>query len=168
MEMERKVNFHILRSGFVVGANPCHNPAGPGGGQFCDIGSAHWPGTAKNPKKEAIEEKTGDPGHKALGGYQGSSTLMNEILRGIHGPARAAADKDDIKEVKQDIKHIDKMFKQEQKQDIEVWRGGGRSFVEKLFESSGISDEIGDREVFDNKGKLTTPPKGFSSWDPLF
>ena len=33
--MERKVNFHILRSGYADYGNPCHNPVGAGGGQFC-------------------------------------------------------------------------------------------------------------------------------------
>lgn len=33
-----KPNFHILKSGFVIQSNPCHNPAGPGGGQFCGGG----------------------------------------------------------------------------------------------------------------------------------
>ena len=31
----KKINFHILRSGYADYSNPCHNPAGTGGGQFC-------------------------------------------------------------------------------------------------------------------------------------
>lgn len=32
---EKRSGLHIYHSGYVVSSNPCHNPAGPGGGQFC-------------------------------------------------------------------------------------------------------------------------------------
>ena len=40
----KTVNFHILtRCGFVGNTNPCHNPSGPGGGQFCGgTGGYSW------------------------------------------------------------------------------------------------------------------------------
>ncbi len=151
-------------------SNPCHNPAGPGGGQFCNVDSPHWPGSAKNPKKEFTTEDH----HSALEDYVGPEyQVINSYLRGIdmtdgQGNTRELDHEQDAF-AKNTIKRLDDMFSKQESGGVLAYRGMSPTVMGEIFTKTGITAEMQSKGIDKLEGRTaftgTKPPGRFKDWN---
>jgi len=135
----------------VVQSNPCHNPAGSAGGQFCTT-----PGGGSNKELSGKEKES-------LVAYQRTNyPEVNGHLRGTMNLHR-----DDKAIINDYIKNLDSIFKKANEVEVNVFRGTDAEFTRGIFEKTGILKELKGAKVegITNSDK---PPAGFSTWDKYF
>jgi hypothetical protein len=143
------------QDGLAVQDNPCHNPSGPGGGQFCP-GGGGGSGTGGGGNLTSREKES------ILAYQQSNYVEVNGLLRGnLHIPAG------DKRELNNHVKNLDRAFQKMDKSDVNVYRGADADFSKGLFQKAGITKELKAAKVEGIKD-YDKPPAGFSTWDKYF
>jgi hypothetical protein len=116
-------------------SNPCHNPAGPGGGQFCGTGSG---GTGLENRLESDSLLNyQDNGYSSINAYLRNDPYEKKIIDKIK------ANPDHEAQVNHDIKNIDALFSKVKEKEINVYRADGAALGAHLFKSTGVESEMG-------------------------
>jgi hypothetical protein len=135
----------------LLNSNPCHNPAGSTGGQFCPSSGSGGAGVGSTVGGNIS-------GEQALSEYQdqGYSTINSNLRSGK---------KDAV--IDQKVEAIDSLFSKENVRDVYLIRGDGAGMSTQLFAHTGITKEMQDAKLsLDNHDSFfdKKPPSG-TSWD---
>ncbi len=135
---DKRSGLHIYQSGYAEYSNPCHNPSGPGGGQFCG-GSEGSGGSSDLSNRSASDSLLSyqDNGYQSINAYLRNDPYEKKIVDGIK------ANPDHEARVNHDIKNIDSLFSKTKDSNLNVHRADGAALSAHIFEKSGVTSEMG-------------------------